>query len=412
MANEKNQTTPETTPNSGGAAAAETIQGAGVKPKSYNPFISPVNEKAYTQMAVDADPNKLQNVIPQPQSVANRVNSNEDAYGMLGDMSMGGGGGGGNHGGGGAAGSGGAAFNPAMNGMPSAEKKMGAEQLAKLFLDGYEQLNIFANRALLISDKRLRKLEAEGEIDLSVQIPYEYGKTISAGEFVQTVNEQNKDTFSVTKEFKRDVMPPLVRILEKRGAGLTDEQYVYYMFGKDIAVKSFIAFQTRSTLNDIIEVMKQYTQAMREGGVVQPQAGGAQPPNNTGGGDTAQYYPAEEVPTTPIPQMPKQQDNFNFENNETYMSTIVQKHQLPEDGKAALLARRKLDREIDAAMKKHAPANAVTNTAGGNDGGKKFGKRGRKPRDYVPKMDDEQIAEALVLRETKETDTETIKGLD
>jgi hypothetical protein len=42
---------------------------------------------------------------------------------------------------------------------------------------------------------------------------------------------------------------------------------------------------------------------------------------------------------------------------------------------------------------------------------KKTGKRGRKPKDYL-QMDEEQIAEAIVLRETKEKDNDKIEGLD
>lgn len=376
------------------------------KPKSYNPFLSAVSEKSYTKMSVDADPNKFATAIPQPESVANRINSNEDAYGMLGDMSMGGGGGNGG-GGNSSQNKGNTAFNPAMNSIPSAEKKMGAEQLAKLLVDAYEQLNLFANKGLQISTKKLRKLEAEGEIDLSVQIPYEYGKTMSAGEFVETINEQNKDTFSVSKEFKRDITPPLVRILEKRGAGLTDEQYVGYVVGKDVIVKGFIAFQVRNTLNEAIDIIKQYTQALREGGSVTPPPA-QQSENKASQNSSAQYYPAEEVPSTPIPKMPKNQDNFNFETNDTYTESMVQKHEIPEDGKAALLARRKLDRQIEAAVKRNAPQSNVV----AQKGSAKKGKAGRKPKDYIPVIDEDQIAEGLILRETKEPETDKIKGLD
>jgi hypothetical protein len=376
------------------------------KPKAYNPFLTPVSEKAYSQMSVDADPNKFANPIPQPESVTNRVNSNEDAYKMLGDMSMGGSGG--NAGGGNTSqNQGSTAFNPAMNNIPTAEKKMGAEQLVKLLVDGYEQLNLFANRGLQISTKKLRKLEADGEIDLSVQIPYDYGKTLSAGEFVETINEQNKDTFSVSKEFKREITPPLVRILEKRGAGLTDEQYVGYLVAKDIIIKGFIAFQVRNTLNEAIEIIKQYTQALRENGSVTPPSGQGSE-SKASQSSSAQYYPTEEVPSTPIPTMPINEDRFNFETNDTYAESMVQKHEIPEDGKAALLARRKLDRQIEAAVNKHTPQSNAFQQKKSD----KKGRAGRKPKDYIPKMDESEIAEALILRETKEPETDKIKGLD
>jgi hypothetical protein len=382
------------------------------KPKSYNPFLSPVSEKPYAQMSVEADPTKFQSSIPQPDAVTNRISSSENAYNMLGDMGMGGGSNSGGSGGSGASSSGGAntAFNPAMNNLPNAEKKMGAEQLAKLLVDGYEQLNLLANRGLRISPKKIRKLEAEGEIDLSVQIPYDYGKTIPAGEFIEAINEQNKDTFSVSKEFKKDITPPLIRILEKRGAGLTDEQYVGYLVAKDLGVKIFIGYQILNTMNETLEVIKQYTAAARQGGVVTPP-----PPQQSGDteqsvSDTAKYYPTEEIPSTPIPAMPATttDDNFNFVTNDTFMESSVAKHQLPEDGKAALMRRKKLDRQIDSALQKYSPNKEQKPKTEK----RKFGKRGRKPKDYIPKMDEDQIAEALILRETKEPETDKIKGLD
>jgi hypothetical protein len=180
------------------------------------------------------------------------------------------------------------------------------------------------------------------------------------------------------------------------------------LVAKDIIIKGFIAFQVRNTLNEAIEVIKQYTQALREGGSVTP-------PNGQGSeskasqSSSAQYYPTEEVPSTPIPTMPVNEDRFNFENNDTYTESMVQKHEIPEDGKAALLARRKLDRQIEAAVNKHTPAS---NNPSRDNGSAKTGKRGRKPHEYIPKMDEDEIAEALILRETKENDVVKIAGLD
>ena len=51
------------------------------------------------------------------------------------------------------------------------------------------------------------------------------------------------------------------------GIGLTDEQYLAYLFGKDILVKGVIFSQIRSTSNDMIGVIKEYTLALRENGV-------------------------------------------------------------------------------------------------------------------------------------------------
>ena len=184
--------------------------------RSYNPFIAPVNEKPYAQMSVDVGQQQLSSPIPEPSFLSNRVSSHENPYDMLNnDFGAG-------IGGGAPRGRASEPINPSFNKIPDAEAKMGAEHMAKLIIDGYEQLHVFANKGLQVPERKLRKLVAEGEIDLSVEIPYDYGKTISAGDFVKDFNEQNKDTLSVSKEFKKEVTPVLTRVLQKRGAGVTD----------------------------------------------------------------------------------------------------------------------------------------------------------------------------------------------
>ena len=89
------------------------------------------------------------------------------------------------------------------------------------------------------------------------------------------------------------------------------------------------------------------------------------------------------------------------------MAATVQAHKVPNSGRAKAIAARKKDEEMKAAFDK---------TQGGNSyeqamKTKKTGKRGRKPKDYL-QMDEEQIAEAIVLRETKEVDKDKIQGLD
>jgi hypothetical protein len=382
----------------------EQQQTVSTQPKSYNPFIAPVNEKPYAQMSVEVGQQQLSSPIPEPSFQSNRVSPHENPYGMLNDdfgASMG------------QAQRGGDTFNPSMNSLPDADKKLGAEHMAKLIVDGYEQLHTFANKGLQVPERKIRKLVAEGEIDLSVQIPYDYGKTITAGEFFQEFNEQNKDTLTVSKEFKKEVTPVLTRVLQKRGAGVTDEQYLIYLFGKDILVKGVIFSQIRGTMNDMINVMKEYTTTIKENGGVQPQAAekprATPPPPPPPPSPSASY---EQLPDEPI--VPFDSDDFNFKSNETVMDSTVQKHQVPQSGKARLMAQKKRDREIEQAMQRvnnisvEKPKTSYADAINA----KKSGKRGRKPKDYIVPLDEEQIAEAIVLRESKPVEKDNIEGLD
>jgi hypothetical protein len=362
--------------------------------RTYNPFIDVVNEKPYTTMSVAANQSQISYSIPEPSFQPNTIRSNENPYSML-NEGMGGGMGGGTN-------SGTPPINPAVNNISDSELKMGAENVAKIMVDGYEQLHVFGNKWLQISQRKLRKMVAEGDIDLSVEIPYEYGRTITAGEFIQEFNEQNKDTLTVSKEFKKEVTPVLTRVLQKRGAALTDEQYLGYLVLKDVGLKAIIVTQVKSSMNEMLNVIKDYTQAIKENGV--PPTAPPSSPKPTA--------PTQPRPTSPEPQFvePDHTSNsFNFEDNETVMAATVQTHKVPDSGRAKAIAARKKDEQMKAAVER-----AQGKSSGGYEEAmknKKTGKRGRKPKDYL-QMDEEQIAEAIVLRETKEVDKDKIEGLD
>lgn len=363
---------------------------------NYSPFSENVNEKPYTASSGGLSQEQLMGSIPEPMYQSQPLNTRDNPYDMLNGESPKSGG----------RSSEPPPFNPSMNNIPDAEKKMGAEHLAKLIIDGYEQLHIFGNKALQFSDKKLRKLAAEGEIDLNVQIPFEQGQTLSAGEFVQSFNEQSKDTLTVSKEFKKEVTPVLTRVLEKRGAGLTDEQYLAFMFGKDIVVKGVIIAQMRSTMKDLIEVMKEYTIAQRGAGYTSPTATQASnKPNPT--------PPTQPSATTSsyVESVDTDSDDFNFQMNEAVVNSAVQSSSVPNTGKERLMNQMSKEKIWKENSEKASSSSSYQDAINS----RKNGKRGRKPKDYI-KMDESQIAEAIILRETdkdgKEKPNSQLQGLD
>lgn len=351
-------------------------------PANYNPFLEQVSEKPYSTVNVGVTQEQLKGAIPEPVYSPFSVDSNENPYNMLGGDGQPSGGGQKRES---------APFNPMMNDVSDSDKKMGAQHMAKLLVDGYEQLHVFGNKALQVPERKIRKLEKEGLIDLSIPIPYEYGKTITAGEFLQDYNEQNKDALTVSREFKKEVTPVLTRVLEKRGAGLTDEQYLGFLVGKDLVVKLVIVAQLRSTMNDMINVIKDYTEATRAGNGVPPQPQAPTPQAPT------------PQPTAPQPQYQEPSHSapdFNFQDNEVVVNSTVQQMQVPSTGKARVIAQIQKEKK----WKKDADS-----TGGGTSyeqamkERKNSGKRGRKKAaDYVEevKMDEDQIAEAIVLNES------------
>lgn len=353
-------------------------------PANYNPFLEQVTERTYSTVNVGVTQEQLKGAIPEPVYSPFSVDSNENPYNMLGGDGQPSGGGQKRES---------APFNPMMNDVSDGDKKMGAQHMAKLLVDGYEQLHVFGNKALQVPERKIRKLEKEGLIDLSIPIPYEYGKTITAGEFLQDYNEQNKDALTVSREFKKEVTPVLTRVLEKRGAGLTDEQYLGFLVGKDLVVKLVIVAQLRSTMNDMINVIKDYTEATRAGNGVpsQPQAQAPTP-----------------QPTAPQPQAPQSQyqepshsaPDFNFQDNEVVMNSTVQQMKVPSTGKARVIAQIQKEKKWKNDFDKSGGGTSYEQAMKER---KNSGKRGRKKAgDYINevKMDEEQIAEAIVLNET------------
>jgi len=152
-------------------------------------------------------------------------------------------------------------MNPEMAQLGKKDKEMASEVLAKMILDGYSLMHVLANKGLTISEKKLMKMQQDGEINLGAEIEYEYGKKIRANDFFEQYNRQAETTLSVSDEFKEEVTPVLQTVLEKRGLGLTPEQQLGYIFAKDIAGKAFIFMSMKGQLNNMIEVIKEATTA-------------------------------------------------------------------------------------------------------------------------------------------------------
>jgi hypothetical protein len=257
----------------------------------YNPLDEAVNEKPYSQPNFSASGDTLNQSIPEPTYTPPPIGK-ENAYKDINKENAGAGGF-----------SSGQTVNPSLNEVPNEDKKMAAKHLTNLIMDAYEQIHVFANYSLKFPERKINKLVQDGEIDLNAPIVYDYGSTITGGDFIKEFNDQTKDTLKVTDEFKKDVKPVLQRVLEKRGAGLTDEQYLIYAFGKDAALKGVTFFQIKQQMKDVIETMKEHTQAYREA-TAAAQQGAYTPP-----------------PTTPPPpprrERPAQNDTYS---NETYSS--------------------------------------------------------------------------------------------
>jgi len=147
--------------------------------------------------------------------------------------------------------------NPALNDLDSKDKKIACESLVDTCLDAYEQLHKYAQYVVKVDEDELMQKQASGKIDLNEIIPVtENGDTMSVGEFVGQYNQQSAEALKYDKEFGFKVRPAMVRVFMKKGWGMSDEQYLMYMFGKDIAVKVGIMYSLKKTINSTLETLE------------------------------------------------------------------------------------------------------------------------------------------------------------
>jgi hypothetical protein len=147
--------------------------------------------------------------------------------------------------------------NPSMNDLTDKDKRIACESLVDTCLDAYEQLHVYGQMFVKVDEEVLMQKQAENKLDLSVQIPVsESGETMTMSEFVGQFNEQSTQAIKYDKEFGYKVRPAMIRVFTKRGWGMTDEQFLLYMFGKDIAVKVSLIYQLKKTINNTLDIFE------------------------------------------------------------------------------------------------------------------------------------------------------------
>jgi hypothetical protein len=222
-------------------------------------------------------------------------------------------------------------FNEAYSELDGKEKTMGAEMMAEMTLDLYTKGCEYLGKVPQISESKLDRLIAEGEIDPSIEIPTEAGN-IGVKDFAQEFNNSIKGAFEVDDEFREKVTPPLVRVFKKRGVGMTDEQLLLYYFGTDIFTRGAQAFMLKKTANSILDSLKENTMAIRESQIQRPAPtpAPAQPVRE----EQATYY-EEEKPAMKVVRNKKTKPKTNLEEQIEFFE--------PEEGSSSVFQNLKDD---------------------------------------------------------------------
>jgi hypothetical protein len=212
----------------------------------FNPLDEPVIEKDYTRPNVKINPKDFAGEIPEPSFTPPPMTgtslSDEEKIKKPKEP-----------------------LNKDMNELSNKDKNEASERMADMCIMGYEALNNFVDKRLLFDERKLNKMAMEGELDMNLQVPISANDSMPLQEFVREYNEQSEGTIKVSKEFKEEIKPPLVRVFAKRGVGLTDEQYIGYIVIKDMIGKGFMVAQSLAVKKQFLTMFQEQSVAMRGG---------------------------------------------------------------------------------------------------------------------------------------------------
>lgn len=156
-------------------------------------------------------------------------------------------------------------LNPAVNDLSKSEKRAGAMLVADQAIAAYGFVcnKIFVPFAS-VNEKKLNEMIAEGDIDPNIEFQLDAsGNTATPRVFAKEWNETVQENLALDEEFVERVREPLIRICEKRGFALTDEQYLGIEIGKDLITRTAIAWDLKKSANMILEQLKANTIAMK-----------------------------------------------------------------------------------------------------------------------------------------------------
>jgi len=182
--------------------------------------------------------------------------------------------------------------NPYVENLDKKDQRTASAAMVEAVLDGYSQLNSFANKLVQFNIKKVEKSIRDGDIDPNLLIPVS-GTPMTPIEYMQEYNAQTREVITVSDEFKDKVRPVMLRVFMKRNIGMTDEQLLGYYFGVDLLTKGAMVFGLRSQNKELLDSLKE----MSAGFTQPPQAVPTQFENQTTSNTTQERVYEEPKPT-------------------------------------------------------------------------------------------------------------------
>ena len=190
-------------------------------------------------------------------------------------------------------------FNPAIDNLDKKEQMYATEQMVDTVLDVYGKAHLLANRVTKIKEEKVAEAMENGEIDPSLQVPIDdMGNSLGLMDYVQEYNAQLSDAIKLEDDFVEKVRPPMIRVFQKKGLAMTDEQFLAVAFGTDILTKGAMIFQLVKQNNKLISMWKEQSNFVPKSKTNKTQSTSTPPPPPP----TTNDVPPPPTPTKPTPQ--------------------------------------------------------------------------------------------------------------
>jgi hypothetical protein len=198
----------------------------------YSPLDEPVTERAYTTPNIDSS--KLEAELEEPSFNAPNF---EDFNTEESEPNS---------------------FNPAIDNLDKKEQAYATEQMVDTVLDVYGKAHLIANRVTKLKEQKIADAMESGEISPSLEVPIdEQGNTLGLLEYVQEYNSQLDDAIKLEDDFVQKVRPPMIRVFQKKGLAMTDEQFLLFAFGSDIVTKGAMVYQLTKQNKKLFDMWKE-----------------------------------------------------------------------------------------------------------------------------------------------------------
>ena len=161
-------------------------------------------------------------------------------------------------------------FNQDFDNLPEEEQEAGAEIAADMIIGAYVTVTGMGYKVVEISEKKLIKMEQNGEIDLRTPIPISpnNNRKTTILDITRQHNERLKPTFETSPETIAAAKPVLVSILKKKGVALSPEHQLMYIVGMDLFGKGVALFQGLQVSKELLNTMKEVCANQKASNVV------------------------------------------------------------------------------------------------------------------------------------------------